>query len=157
MRKKHKIRSGLTLVELVIAFSTAVIVFFAISSIMVFGQRSLNYGLLQANLQRDVALAQLKIKQSIRGAKNAALDDDGNGVKIFHAAGWIRFWWLPGSQNLLYQLEDEDQHVLLEGIVEQADFDVDGCKVTVALETRQGNCRADFITTTTMRNYAAGP
>lgn len=154
---KPRRAAGLTLIELVVAFSMACIVFFATATILVFGQRSLNHGWQQANLQRDTSYAMLKMKQSIRGATLATLDGDGNGVKIFHTAGWIRFWWLPGPKDLLYQLEGEDQQLLLDGVVDNADFNVDGSKVTVGLELQNGDCEAQLSTTTMMRNYAAGP
>ncbi len=165
MRKQYaKIRTlgrnrraaGLMLIELVIAFSAACIVFFAMAIIMVFGQRSLNRGLQQANLQRDASYANLKIKQSIKGATQAQLDMDGNGVTIYHGAGWIRFWFLPGQKDLRYQLDGEDEQTLLDGVVEQADFNVDGSKVIVGLELLDGNCEARFVSTTMMRNYSAG-
>jgi hypothetical protein len=165
MRKKYaknrtlgKLRraAGLTLIELVVAFSTACVVFFATAIIMVFGQRSLNHGWQQANLQRDASYAQLKIKQSIRGATQATLDEDGNGVKIFHAAGWIRFWFVSGPKDLRYQLEGEDERTLLDGVVENATFNVTGSKVTVNIELQNGDCEALLATTTMMRNYSAG-
>jgi Tfp pilus assembly protein FimT len=166
MRKQYaKIRTlgrrrrdaGLTLIELVVAFSAAVIVFFAMATIMVFGQKSLNRGLQLANLQRDASYANLKIKQSVKNATQAQLDDDGNGVKIYHAAGWIRFWFLPGQKDLRYQLDGENEHTLLDGVVEQANFNVDGSKVVVDLELLDGNCEARVASTTMMRNYSAGP
>ncbi len=163
MRKKiaqnralAKIRraAGLTLIELVIAFSAACIVFLAASIILVFGQKSLNRSWQQANLQRDASYVSLKIKQSIRGATSAALDDDENGVTIYHAAGWIRFWWLQGPKDLRYQLNGEDEQTLLDGIVDNAVFNVDGSKVTVGLELLDGNCQTSISSTTAMRNYA---
>jgi type II secretory pathway pseudopilin PulG len=154
---KPRRAAGFTLIELVVAFSIACVVFFALATILVFGQRSLNRGWEQANLQRDTSYAMLKMKQSIRGAIGAALDDDGNGVKIFHAAGWIRFWWLPGPKDLLYQLEGEDQQLLLDGVVENVNFEVDGSKVTIDLGLEKNNYQTHILSTTMMRNYSAGP
>jgi Tfp pilus assembly protein FimT len=153
----HRRDAGLTLVELAIAFATAAIVFFATGTIMVFGQRSLNRGWQQANLQREASLAMLKMKQSIRGATNATLDEDGNGVKIYHSAGWIRFWFVPGPKDLRYQLEGEQEQTLLDGVVEQADFAVDASKVTVDLALLEDDYEARLVTTTMMRNFTAGP
>jgi prepilin-type N-terminal cleavage/methylation domain-containing protein len=149
--------AGLTLIELVVALSLACIVFFAAATILVFGQKSLNRGWEQANLQRDASYAMLKMKQSIRSATQATLDEDGNGVKIFHTAGWIRFWWLPGPKDLLYQLEGEDQQLLLDGVAEQAHFTVGGNKVTIDLTLENNNYQTHLLSTTMMRNYAAGP
>jgi hypothetical protein len=153
----HSRAAGLTMIELVVAFSAALVVFFAAATILVFGQRSLNRGWEQANLQRDTSYAMLKMKQSIRGAIGATLDEDGNGVKIFHAAGWIRFWWLPGPKDLQYQLDGEAEQTLLDGVVDNVIFEVDGNKVTIDLELVKNNYQTHLSTTTMMRNYAAGP
>ena len=123
---------------------------------VVFGQRSLNHGWQQANLQRDASYVQLKIKKSIRGATSATLDVDNHGVTISHAAGWIRFWWVSGQKDLYYQIEGGDQQLLLDGVVDSAVFNVDGAKVTVGLELMDGDCEAQLESITTMRNYASG-
>jgi type II secretory pathway pseudopilin PulG len=154
--RKTKGQAGFTLIELIIAFSTASIVFLAAATILVFGQRSLSRTWQQANLQREASLTTLKIKQSIRGATSAVLDEDENGVTIYHAAGWIRFWFLQGQKDLLYQLQDEEEQTLLDGVVEQANFDVDESKVTVGLELDDGDCQTQISSTTVMRNYASG-
>ena len=154
---KPRRAAGFTLMELVIAFSAACIVFFAMATIMVFGQRSLNRGLEQVNLQRDTSYAMLKMKQSIRGATQATLDADGNGVKIYHSAGWIRFWFVPGQKDLLYQLEGEDEQTLLDGVVENVVFNVTGSKITIDLNLEKNNYQTRLLSTTMMRNYPAGP
>jgi type II secretory pathway pseudopilin PulG len=154
---KPRRAAGFTLIELIVAFSMACVVFFAAATILVFGQRSLNRGWEQANLQRDASYAMLKMKQPIRSAIGATLDGDGNGVKIFHTAGWIRFWWLPGPKDLLYQLEGEDQQLLLDGVAKQVYFTVGGNKVTIDLNLEKNNYQTRLLSTTMMRNYAAGP
>jgi hypothetical protein len=149
-------RSGLTLMELVVAMAAAVIVLFATAIVLVFGQRSYNHGWRQANLQRDAAYAMLKIKQSIRDATSAQLDEDGLGVKIYRPGGWIKFRFVNGSNNLQFQPEGEEEQTLLKGTVLDAAFEVDTVNhktVTASLELADGDCQARISSTTLMRNF----
>jgi hypothetical protein len=145
---------------MMVALAAASIVLFATAIIMVFGQRSLNRGWQQANLQRDAAYAMLKVKQSIRTGNQAVLDEDSQGVKIYHNAGWVRFWFVPAQKDLRYQIEGEEEQTLLDNVVETATFEVDSTThktATVAFELRDGHCETQLSSTTLMRNYAAGP
>jgi hypothetical protein len=145
---------------MMVALVGAIIVLLATAIIMVFGQRSLNRGWQQANLQRDAAYAMLKVKQSIRTGTQAELDGDGLGVKIYHNAGWIRFWFVPGQKDLRYQIEGGDERTLLNNVVENATFEVDSTThktATVAFELQDGASETQLSSTTLMRNYAAGP
>ncbi len=153
-------RAGLTLVEMMVALVGALIVLLATAIILVFGQRSLNHGWQQANLQRDAAYVMLKVKQSIRTGTKAELDGDGRGVKIYHNAGWIRFWFVPGHKDLRYQIEGAEEQTLLNNVVQNATFEV--CPTThktatVAFELQDGDCKTQLSSTTLMRNYVAGP
>ena len=146
------------MVEMIVALASACIVILATSIIIIYGQRSLDQGYQQMNLQRDASYAMLKMKQSIRGATQAQLDEDGNGVKIYHNTEWIRFWFVPGTKNLLYQLEGEEPQELLGGIVESATFAIDSVKqntVTVYLGLKNDDCEAQTSSTIMMRNHGA--
>jgi prepilin-type N-terminal cleavage/methylation domain-containing protein len=149
--------SGLTLIELMVAIGIGCIVLLSTALILVFGQKSLNHGLQQATLQRDASYAMLKAKQSIRTGTQAVLDADGQGVKIYHTAGWIRFWFVPGQKDLRYQLEGESEQTLLDGVVNVATFEVDSTThktVTVGFVLQNGDCEARLSSTTFMRNYS---
>jgi hypothetical protein len=98
----------------------------------------------------------LKMKQSIRVGKQAVPDADGQGVKIYHAAGWVHFWFVPGQKDLRYQLEGEPEQTLLDGVVNVATFDVNSTTVEVDFELQNGDCEAQLSSTTMMRNYPAG-
>ena len=152
-------RTGFTLIELVAAVAVGLIVMMGTTLLLALAQKSWNREWDQANLQRDVSLAMLKVKQSIRNGTTAQLDADGHGVKIYHTAGWIRFWFVPAQKTLLYQLEGEAQQTLLNGTVQNATFVVDTTNhktVTVGLELQKGACEAQLSSTTMMRNYASG-
>jgi prepilin-type N-terminal cleavage/methylation domain-containing protein len=152
-------RTGLTLIEMMVALAAGLIVMLGTASLLALAQKSWNREWEQANLQRDVSRAMLKVKQSIRNGTQAQLDADGYGVKIHHTAGWIRFWFVPGQKDLRYQLEGETEQTLLDGIVQNATFEVDTTTnktVTVGLELQKGACEAQLSSTTLMRNYASG-
>jgi prepilin-type N-terminal cleavage/methylation domain-containing protein len=152
-------RTGLTLIELMVALAVGLIVMLGTASLLALAQKSWNREWEQANLQRDVSRAMLKVKQSIRNGTHAQLDADGDGVKIYHTAGWVRFWFVPGQKDLRYQLEGEAEQTLLDGIVQNANFEVDTTTnktVTVGLELQKGACEAQLSSTTLMRNYASG-
>ena len=77
----------------------------------------------------------------------------GYGVKIHHTAGWIRFRFVPAQKDLRYQLEGEAEQTLLDGVVEDATFEVDTTTnktVTVGLELQKGACEAQLSSTTMM-------
>jgi prepilin-type N-terminal cleavage/methylation domain-containing protein len=152
-------RAGLTLIEMMVALAIGLIVILGTGSLLALAQKSWNREWEQANLQRDVSYAMLKVKQSIRNGTQAQLDADGYGVKIYHTAGWIRFRFVPGQKTLRYQLEGETEQTLLNGIVQSASFEVDATThktVTVGLELQKGACEAQLSSTTMMRNYASG-
>jgi prepilin-type N-terminal cleavage/methylation domain-containing protein len=152
-------RTGFTLIELIAAMGLGLVVMLGTSSLLALAQRSWNREWDQANLQRDISRAMLKIKQSIRNGTQAQLDADGHGVKILHTGAWIRFRFVPDQKDLRYQLEGETERTLLEGVVENATFEVDAATnktVTVGLELQKGNCEAQLSSTTLMRNYASG-
>lgn len=152
-------RTGLTLLEMMIALAAGLIVMLGTGSLLALAQKSWNREWDQANLQRDVSYAMLKVKQSIRNGTQAQLDADGYGVKIYHTAGWVHFWYSPSQKNLYYQLEGETAQLLLNNVVEDASFEVDATThktVTVGLELQKGACEAQLSSTTMMRNYASG-
>lgn len=154
-RKKTKNRAGFTLVELIIALAAACIVLSATAIILIFGQRSLSHEWQQVNLQRDASFAMQKMKQSIRSATKAQLENDGNGLRIYNDAGWIKFWCVSGQKNLLYQLKDEDPQTLLDGTVKSATFVIGGAAntVTIDLDVKSGDCETQITSTTMMRNF----
>jgi hypothetical protein len=157
-KAKKTIRSGLTLVELLIAAAVACIVLIAAGIILVYGQKSWNYGLRQAGLQRDASFAMLKMKQSISSGKQAQLDADGLGVKIVQTSGWIRYWYVPGENDLRFQSEGQDVQTLLDGVVDDASFEIDpntGKMVIVEIQLQKNGSQAHISSQTMMRNFGS--
>jgi prepilin-type N-terminal cleavage/methylation domain-containing protein len=146
-------RTGLTLIEMMVALSVGCVFFLATSFIIVAGQRSWDRTLQQATVQRDVSFAMLTMKRSIVAATKTELDTDDLGIKVYRSTGWIRYWFEPEKKNLRYQVEGQDEQMLIIGSVQNATFDVSGKSVTVSIELKQNSCEAHLLTTTTMRNY----
>lgn len=156
----NRSRAGLTLIEMIVALGAACIILLAMSSILVFGQKSWNRTLQQAALQRDASYAILKMARSIRAGTTAQPpDESGQSVKVFNDAGWTLFWFDPSQNQLRYQLEGEQEQTLLDGIVEDATFVVDpntNRTVTIDLELKDGTCETRLSSTVLMRNYPSG-
>ena len=143
------------MVEMLVAIAAASIVILATAIILVFGQQSYNRSWQQACLQRDAANTMLRIKQSIRNATSAQLDDDELGIKIFRPTGWIIFRYEQEQNDLRYQLEGEEERTLLDDKVSDATFEIDTIShktVTVGLELTKDYCTAKMKSTTLMRN-----
>jgi len=150
--------AGLTLIEMMVAIGAACIVLLAMAIILVFGQRSWNRTLQQANLQRDASYAMLKMGRELRAGAKAQLEDSGRVVRITDSNDvWTLFRFVPGQNQLRYQLEGEDEQTLLDDVVEGVTFVVDpntGMTVTVDLELQDGTCETRMKSTTLMRNHA---
>jgi len=148
-------KRGFTIIELLVAAASVCIVVLAAGIILVFGQRSWDRGLEQAGLQRDASFAMLKMKQSISAGRGAVLDDDGMGVKIINSTGWIRYCFVSGEKDLRYQIEGQDEQTLLDGIVQNAAFDVDPNThkmVLVDIELQKHSSQTRLSSKTMMRN-----
>jgi hypothetical protein len=153
-----KTRIGLTLVEIIVALAAASIVILATAIILIFGQRSLDHEWRQANLQRDASYAMLKMKRSIRSATKAELEEYGSVVKIYRNSGWIKYKFVPGQKDLLYQLEGKEGQILLDGVVESATFGIDSAAhntVTVGLKLKNSESETQISSTIMMRNYGS--
>jgi prepilin-type N-terminal cleavage/methylation domain-containing protein len=159
----HKItaenRAGLTLTEMMVALGVGCIVFLAVATVLVGGQRSMDRTFQQANLQRDASRTMLMMKKFIRFASKAEVNPDGNEVTIYHTSGWVRFRFVRTQKDLRYQIEGEDEITLLDGIVENAAFEIDPDAnkiITVDLELQNNSSRTRLSSSTMMRNYTSG-
>jgi prepilin-type N-terminal cleavage/methylation domain-containing protein len=148
-------RGGLTLIEMMVALVAACIVLLAMSTIMVFGQKSLNRTMQQANLQRDASCAMLQMESSIRNAAGVNIDTGSQGMTIDPNANWIRFWFVPAQKNLKYQLKTRPEQTLLKGVVDVVTFNMDPNTqkaVVLDIQLHNGDCEARMVSTTMMRN-----
>ena len=155
-KTKKSNRRGLTLIELLVASAAVCIVVLAAGIILVFGQKSWNYGLQQSGLQRDASFAMLKMKQSISSGTKAQLDADSLGVKIFQTSGWIRYWYVSGENDLRFQTEGQEVQTLLDGTVEDASFEIDpntGKMVIVEIQLQKNGSQTRLSSKTMMRNF----
>jgi Tfp pilus assembly protein PilV len=150
---------GLTLMEMMVALSVACVVFLAVATILIGGQRSMDRTLQQANLQRDASRSMLMMKKFIRCASKAEVNPDGNEVTIFNTNGWVKFRYNQARKDLRYQIEKEDEKTLLDGVVDNAIFEIDSAdnkQIMVELDLLNGCSRTALSSQTMMRNYAAG-
>jgi type II secretory pathway component PulJ len=160
MRKSSvKNRTGLTLLEMMIALGIGCIVLLTIAIVLIGGQRSMDRTLQQANLQRDASQTMLKMKHFIRTATSAEVNPDGNEVTIYYAGGWARFRFVRTQKDLRFQLEGEEEQTLLDGIVDIAAFEIDPANnkaVNVELQLQNDAGEIRLLSTTMMRNHTTG-
>jgi type II secretory pathway pseudopilin PulG len=153
---KSKNRPAFTLVELLVTILAAMIVIMASAVILIFGQNSLDTEWRKVNFQREASYAMLRIRQAVRCASNAELEDDGNTIKIYNNSGWIKYKFDPDRKNLLYQFEDEDEQILLEGVVESVTFKIDPVSknaVTFGIDLKNDDLESRNSSKVMMRNY----
>ena len=105
-----------------ITLLVASIIISATSVILILGQNSLDRGWQQVNVHRDASYSIMRIKQAIRCATNAALEEEGLVLKIYNNSGWLKYRYAPTQKDLLYQFEGGDEQILIEGIVESITF-----------------------------------
>ena len=155
LKNRKTTRSGLTIIELMVAAAAVTIVLFAAAIMVVFGQKSWNNELLRANLQRDASYAMLKMKRSINSATGVQIDKDELGIKLSQTTGWVRYRFNPEDKDLCRQVEGESLETVLDGIVEDVTFAVDpntNKMVQVDIELHKNNCTARISSKTMMRN-----
>jgi Tfp pilus assembly protein PilW len=154
-----KNRAGLTLLEMMVAICIGLIVLLTMAVILIGGQRSMDRTLQQANLQRDASQTMLKIKHFIRTASGAEVNPDGNEVTIYSDGGWAKFRFVRTQKDLRFQLEGEDEQTLLDGIVDNASFELDPLNnkaVNVELQLHNNAAEIRLLSTAMMRNHTSG-
>jgi hypothetical protein len=155
LKNRKTTRSGLTIIELMVAAAAVTIVLFAAAIMVVFGQKSWNNELLRANLQRDASYAMLKMKRSINSATGVQIDKDELGIKLSQTTGWVRYRFNPEDKDLCRQVEGESLETVLDGIVEDVTFAIDpntNKMVQVDIELHKNNCNTRLSSKTMMRN-----
>ena len=99
----------------------------------------------------------LKIQQSLRGAYSASVDENKKGVTIYDDTSWVRYWLAPNLKDLMFQLEGEQEQVLLDDVIKNVHFDSPTPNtVTVTLELQEDQCESELSSTIMMRNYGSG-
>jgi len=150
MKTKTKSQKGFTLIELMTAIATGTIVVLATGIVIVIGQTSWNQTWKKVNLQRDASYAMLRMSQSIKAATSAAADPNGATLNINN--GNIIFSYVEDTNDLQCQLGGQSQ-TIINGKVEDLQFNVAGNKVTIDLRLEEDNAQAHFVSTVMMRNY----
>jgi type II secretory pathway pseudopilin PulG len=156
IKQNLKIRPGFTLVEVIVAFLALAMVILAAGVILVFGQNSFDEQLQQVNFQRDASCSIMRMKQAIRSARKAELEEEGNTVKIYNNSGWVKYKFVSDQKKLLYQFEGNNEQVLLDGVVESASFQIDPVNqnaVIVNLFLKNADYEVQLSSKTMMRNY----
>jgi len=150
---KSKRQNGFTMVELMVAVITGLIVILAASIVGVTGHKSWNQAWERANLQRDASYAMQRINQSVKAGISAKVLPDVKSVRINRENGWERFYFVPCTSSIMYQFEGHEPITIIDGKVEDIEFDVQDSMVGIELELKQDNLQFHLISTVMMRNY----
>ena len=150
---KIKGQKGLTLIELVCAILTTLILALAAGTVLTTSQVSWNRAWVKANLQRDASYAMLRISRHIKAGTLAEPENDGKAIKIYKGANWIRFFLEQDSKDLKYEPKGQTAETIIRGNVEDLQFDVDENKVRVSLMLKKGDLKTHFVSETMIRNY----
>jgi prepilin-type N-terminal cleavage/methylation domain-containing protein len=152
---KRKRQKGFTLIELVIAMFTSAIVIVAAGMILFFGQKTWNSTWDRANLQRDASYAMLRMTHDIQAGISAQVESNGEGLKIFKAGDWVRYFVASEPSKLALKSETEggSSETIIEDNLEAVRFNVTGNTVAIDLKLKDDNLETHFASTVMMRNY----
>ena len=155
---KRKVQKGFTLIELTIAMLTGAIVIVAAGMILFYGQKSWNSTWKRVNLQRDTSYAMQRISRPIKAGSSAQIEGNGVGIRVYNdiEGVWRRFFVQPAAQNLMLKtaiVGESISETILDGNVEDLQFNVTGTTVRIELKLREDNLQTHFVSTVMMRNY----
>lgn len=156
---ERKGQKGFTLIELIIAMFTSTIVIVAAGSILFYGQKSWNSTWKRVNLQRDASYAMQRMTRPIKAGTSARVEGNGKGLRIYNdiEGRWRRFFVQPAAKNLMLKTaivgESISGETILDGKVEDLQFNVIGTTVRIELKLREDNLQTHFVSTVMMRNY----
>ncbi len=152
---KRKGQKGFTLIELIISITTGTIVIVAAGSILFYGQKSWNDTCKRVNLQRDASYAMQRMSSAVKAGISAQVEGSGKGLKIFNKVGWVRYFLSPTAEKFTLKGEDGETNfvTILEGNVEDLQFNVTGTTVRIELKLSEDNLQTHFVSTVMMRNY----
>ena len=152
---KRKRQKGFTLIELIIAMFTSVIVIVAAGMILFFGQKTWNSTWDRTNLQRDASYAMLRMTRDIQAGVSAQVESNGGGLMILKAGDWVRYFVASEASKLALKSETEggSSENIIEDNLEAVQFNVKGNTVTIDLKLKEDNLKTHFASTVTMRNF----
>jgi len=156
---KRKGQKGFTLIELIIAMFTSTIVIVAAGSILFYGQKSWNNTCKRVNLQRDASYAMQRMSRAVKAGTSAKVEGNGIGLRVYNdiEGVWRRFFVQPAANSIMLKTaivgESISDENILDGKVEDLQFNVTGTTVSIELKLREDNLQTHFVSTVMMRNY----
>ncbi len=156
---KRKGQKGFTLIELMISMFTSTIVIVAAGSMLFYGQKSWNNTWKRVNLQRDASYAMQKMTRAVKAGTSARVEGNGIGLRVYNdiEGVWRRFFVQPVANNIMLKTavvgEGISDETILDGNVEDLQFNVTGTTVRIELKLREDNLQTHFVSTVMMRNY----
>lgn len=155
MKKITKSQKGLTILELMIAVSAAVILILAAGIVIVIGQTSWNDTWGSVSLQRDASYGMLLMTRSIQAAQAAQKSSDGGTLYIPNQSdpNVIKFYYVADTNSLQLKVGGGSVQTVIAGGVNNLQFDVGTNTVTIDLSLKKDDAQAELKSTVMMRNY----
>ena len=155
---KRKRQKGFTLIELLSATIISAIVIAAAGSVLFYGQRTWSNTWQRVNLQRDASYAMQRMTRPVKAGTSARVEDNGVGLRVYNdlKGVWRRFFVQTASDKLMLKTGIVGANVtetVLDGKVEDLQFNVTGTTVTIELKLREGHLQTHLVSTVMMRNY----
>ena len=122
-------------------------------------KRSWNNTWDRVSLQRDASYAMQRMSRFIKAGTSARVEGDGKGLRVYNdiEGSWRRFFVQSAANNLTLKTaivgESISDETILDGNVEDLQFNVTGTTVRIEIKLREDNLQTHFVSTVMMRNY----
>ncbi|MFC1636400.1 PilW family protein [Planctomycetota bacterium] len=151
---KAKQKGGFTLIEVVIAMGISLIVLLAVGAVLVASHTRWNDAWVKVNLQQDASYVMHELSKSIKEAASATVEDNGKKIQIYDTDGnWVKYTFNANTDTLQYQVQEQSTQTLIDGYVEDLEFNVEDNKVKIDLTLKKDDQEVHLDSTVQMRNY----
>jgi hypothetical protein len=95
-----------------------------------------------------------ELSKSIKEAVSATLENSGKEIQIYDTEGsWVKYTFNSDTDTLQYQIQDQSTETLIDGYVENLEFNVADNKVEIDLTLKKDDEEVHLDSTVQMRNY----
>ena len=147
-------KGGFTLIEVVIAMAISLIVLLAVGAVLVASHTRWNDAWEKVNLQQDASFVILELSKSIKEAASVTVEGEGKEIQVYDADGsWVKYTFDSDTDTFQYQIQDQSAQILIDGYVENLEFNVVDNRVEIDLTLKKDDEEVHLDSTVQMRNY----
>jgi Tfp pilus assembly protein PilW len=150
---KVRKKKGFTLIEILIATVTVMIVILAAGMSLVVAHRLLGKAWKMVNLQRDASFAMFVLEQQAKEGTRVTVQSGGTAATIYDINNsWVSFSFMSVTNELQRQFEGKPPHTMI-GNVENLLFTVQENRLEIYMELKKDDLITHLASTVMMRNY----